>query len=970
MSKKITIVSSSIYNLIGKQEPVRCIRVITMEYLFNDADRFTPVLIDSLLEGNGLRFRNFLKWANVHGYNKYMRIESPKIRSNVSLDTGALSGFIENQIESIGKEPELEYTVKEDIFVRKPNPEYVPDPDTGEYPDVPEYLYEEYKQFPWEYKRNRGVLIDYSYYGNWDYSAGAYVILSMWCAKTLKDLNTDIYNVIEGEDTITAYQIERNGNTYIRLGDLTSFSNGVYDDIETDLNQDQYWDAIYKDIDITSIVSGTTLSTDFIMLLVTASYSNMKAVYATTRNPDDITDNNTYIILDSEGKPTLLEWESQHESAGSNEVELFDATWSNFNKMGPLVTQDSPARYVTKYGFIYSLPSGIPELDKYLPASTSIDDDYWGSWFPLRWENHSINEKDDAYLWEWGEKFCWKLYKDKGKVAELIESVNSNKQIGDIDFCYLEIGIPINVQQKYVCRYMLEFWKLMYNRLSTAPSVDENGDYYLDLEYPTRENPNWQDTYIYSYSPGSTTNPDDNYKDDGNYPPSEPGWEPPPFPPEGMEIGQTMTTELGTVYKLNFKVRLDSTMYKCASGATINITSSGNYNRNISISHGGMLYESITGNLGRDPGDCWGELQTETFYTCAHVTKNTWTGYDGENYSQSYNAVIKVTANWICYYRQITSNTYEFVKICSIKQRNVIKNGKSVDHDGVSEFNLPEEDGEYSGVLIPLSYEAMKSISLLDATDCTQFASSLRFNCYVVKKKKWYQSGFFGALIKIAGIVISVVVAIVATPAGGAAVGSGLAGLMGVTSAIGTAIINAVANAVIAVVVTSVVSPVLKDLLGDVIGGILTAIVTIAVTWGINYGITNGFDLSSLSNEFMKIDNILAIAKSIGNAYMEILQGDMQDLQNDIQNFQNRYNETSDELSSAIEANLSGFGMNQYWQQLYYRNNALNSVIESRDRFLDRTLMLADDAIDIQMQWIEDLPKLTIRDNPTTNIIN
>ena len=55
---KITKVSSSIYNLIGDKEPVRNIRVITMQYLFNDYDRFTPVLIDSLLKGNGIRFRN------------------------------------------------------------------------------------------------------------------------------------------------------------------------------------------------------------------------------------------------------------------------------------------------------------------------------------------------------------------------------------------------------------------------------------------------------------------------------------------------------------------------------------------------------------------------------------------------------------------------------------------------------------------------------------------------------------------------------------------------------------------------------------------------------------------------------------------------------------------------------------------------------------------------------------------------
>ena len=73
---KITKVSSSIYNLLGKQEPVRCIRVITMQYLFDGTDRFTPMLIDSLLEGNGLRFRNYLKWAENSGYNDWLGISA------------------------------------------------------------------------------------------------------------------------------------------------------------------------------------------------------------------------------------------------------------------------------------------------------------------------------------------------------------------------------------------------------------------------------------------------------------------------------------------------------------------------------------------------------------------------------------------------------------------------------------------------------------------------------------------------------------------------------------------------------------------------------------------------------------------------------------------------------------------------------------------------------------------------------
>ena len=410
--------------------------------------------------------------------------------------------------------------------------------------------------------------------------------------------------------------------------------------------------------------------------------------------------------------------------------------------------------------------------------------------------------------------------------------------------------------------------------------------------------------------------------------------------------------------------------YKVTSGGTINIATSGSFNRHISIDFGGILYQSGVGVLdnNHDSGDCWANITTDHFLSLSFGETYSGVGSSTPSWGH-WGGLVQVTVNWISYFRQIDATHWEIIRVSFMNQKNIIKNGVGDYNYGVQEFNKAEEDYEFSGVLIPLSYNTMKSISLLDATDCVQFASSIRFNCYVVKKKKWYQSGFFGAIIKIAGIVISVVIMIVNPPVG-STLATSIAGALGVTSAIGTAIIGAVANAVIAVVVSAVVTPVLKDLLGDFAGGILGVIASIAITWGINSALGGGFSLDSFANEFMKIDNIMALAKGIGNAYLEVIQGKMQDLQNEMNNFQNRYNEANEALSEATESNLSGFGMNLYWQQLYYQNNALNSVIESRDQFLDRTLMLADDAINIQLQWIEDLAAMTIKNDPTTNIID
>lgn len=973
---KITKVSSSIYNLLGKQEPVRCIRVITMQYLFDGTDRFTPMLIDSLLEGNGLRFRNYLKWAENSGYNDWLGISAPSFMKKVNIDPGILTntfkGIMENDPDfDIGEQYK---TVPTAIKIRYPNPLYVPDPITGKYPeDQPQYLYKDIT-LNWQYR----VYPQYNLY-NWAF--GRYVtdvfapfILTMCFMGTLNALDLTYQDVIDGDSTnYSIAQIKKaDGQWYLRFGDLTTYNNTEIESTITDLADESLWDKIVGDVNINTLA---TSGSYYIGVIYQITENWYKALYETIEDPEQGT---VYPVADENSLPKVTSWEEAVASSSENPYEDWthakDIIWSNVLKMGPTYTLESDWLNTYFVSYILELPTQYPELNSLLPQPVVINNDYWGSWFPLRDDNRAIEPNRYPEAWEWGKKVGKRLYNDSNKIAELIDQINQNPQIGDIDYAYLEVGIPLNVKQKYVCRYMMEFWKNMFDLVGGA-TPDENGEVFLDVEYKYSDH-NYPMHWSYNY----TNQPLEYIYTKGEYQDGSTGsWTTYSlYDEEDIEVwennfGVEMITQ-GTGLKYQIRNGIvfntkDNPNLQVTNGGEINIATNGAFNRHITISFGGIMHQEGLGLLdnNHDSGDCWADTATDTFYILYY---GTWSSVDNSlHYSGRMAGMTTVNVTWINYKRQIDASNWEIIRVAYINQANIIKNGVGDYNYGIQEFNKPEEDYQFSGVLIPLSYNTMKSISLLDATDCVQFASSLRFNCYVVKKKKWYQSGFFGAIIKIAGIVISVVVAIVASPAGGAAVGSGLAGVLGVTSAIGTAIINAVANAVIAVVVSAVVTPVLQDILGDTIGGIIGAVISIALTWGVNGGFTN-FDFNSLANEFMKIDNILAIAKAVGNAYMETIQSEMQDLQNDWQSFQNRYNEASADLSAAMESNLSGFGMNTYWQQLYYRNNAMNSVIESRKSFLDRTLMLATDAIDIQMQWVEDLPKLTIRDNPTTNIID
>lgn len=973
---KITKVSSSIYNLLGKQEPVRCIRVITMQYLFDGTDRFTPMLIDSLLKGNGLRFRNYLKWAENSGYNDWLGISAPSFMQKVNIDPGTLTNTFKNIIEN---DPDFDVgvqtkTVPTPIKIRYPNPLYVPDPVTGEYPeDQPQYLYKDIT-LDWQYR----VYPQYQLY-NWvfgQYTADTFApfILTMCFMGTMNALDLTYQDVIDGDSTnYSIAQIKKaDGQWYLRFGDLTTYNNTEVESTVTDLADESLWDKIVGDVNINSLA---TSGSYYVGVIYQITENWFKALYESVEDPEQGT---VYPAADENSLPQIISWEEAVASSPENPYEDWihaqDIIWSNVTKMGPTYTLESDWLNSYFVSYILELPTQYPELNNLLPEPVVIENDYWGSWFPLRDDNRGVHEDNYPEAWEWGKKVGKRLYDDSGKIAELQKQVESNPQIGDIDYCYLEIGIPLNVKQKYVCRYMLEFWNNMFN-LVGASQGDENGEVFLDVEYTYSEH-NYPMHWYYNY----TNKPLEYIYSKGEYQDGSTGsWVSYNlYDSEEIEIwennfGVEMTTQgTGLKYQIRngivFNVK-DNPNLQVTHGGDINIATNGAFNRHITISFGGIMHQTGLGLLdnNHDSGDCWADTATDTFYVLYY---GDWNSVDNSlHYSGRMAGMTTVNVTWINYKRQIDASNWEIIRVAYINQKNIIKNGVGDYNYGVQEFNKAEEDYEFSGVLIPLSYNTMKSISLLDATDCVQFASSLRFNCYVVKKKKWYQSGFFGAIIKIAGIVISVVIMLVNPPVG-STLATSIAGALGVTSAIGTAIIGAVANAVIAVVVSAVVTPVLKDLLGDFAGGILGVIASIAITWGINSALGGGFNLDSFANEFMKIDNIMALAKGIGNAYLEVIQGKMQDLQNEMNNFQNRYNEANEALSEATESNLSGFGMNLYWQQLYYQNNALNSVIESRDQFLDRTLMLADDAINIQLQWIEDLAAMTIKNDPTTNIID
>lgn len=971
---KITKVSSSIYNLIGDKEPVRNIRVITMQYLFNDYDRFTPVLIDSLLKGNGIRFRNYLKWAERSGYNDWLGISAPSFMQTVRLDSSTLVDAFKPVMEA---DPDLDmherYEYKDtDITIRYPNPKYVIDPETGEYPsDQPQYLFKDIT-FSWEYYSRAEINLSRWALSPYVIDQFAPILLDMCFGRTLKDLKLTAEDVMGGDTNYSAGQIKIDDKYYLRFGDLTTYNGQETEPgLASDLSDTATWDRIVGDIDVT-VLATKPGGTYFIGVVFWVSRNTKKAIY---ESYGDETGKTIYISSDENGTLNRIGYEEAVASSPEDPYEdwtgISNCTWSDIQNMGPLWTLKSESLNAFKVSYIWALPTGIDSIDKLIPAPTIIDDDYWGSWFPLRDDNRGVHEDNYPTAWEWGKKVGKKLFDDTGKIAEIQGQVESNKQIGDIDYCYLEIGIPLNVKQKYVCRYMFEFWRNMFDRVG----AQTEGEVLLDCEYPQGENHNGSGrTYIWTNAPESAIDAmTPHYNDVPAYY---------IYDEEDRAVwheyyGKEQVADgSGLVYhiKNGIVLPIDPTQdYKITSGGTINISTSGSFNRHISIDFGGILYQSGVGVLdnNHDSGDCWANITTDHFLSLSFGQTFSGVGGSTPNWGH-WGGLVQVTVNWISYFRQIDATHWEIIRVSFMNQKNIIKNGVGDYNYGVQEFNKAEEDGEYSGVLVPLSYNTISAISLLDATDCMQFASTLRFNCYVVKKKKWYQSGFFGALISFVGIVVTIVISYIYPPA--APTVGGIAGALGVTSVVAATIINVVVNAVIAAVVVALVEPVLSEILGDFWGTIISTVASMLVVSGVNGMINSGnFSLSSFGDSAWKAfsdpSNFLSLGKSVGNAYMESIQNQALKYQKETAKIMEDYQNQSQNIANLTEQNLSGFGSN-IWTNVLVRSALNNCVVENIDTFLTRTLMVGSDVASYMFSYIEDYPEFTIAEDPSSKLFS
>lgn len=293
-------------------------------------------------------------------------------------------------------------------------------------------------------------------------------------------------------------------------------------------------------------------------------------------------------------------------------------------------------------------------------------------------------------------------------------------------------------------------------------------------------------------------------------------------------------------------------------------------------------------------------------------------------------------------------NTYRTLEVVGAMHRNAIYGGKSVDTYPIDALNDPEE----SGFIVPLSEGIFKGMRLLDSTQMCTANSYLVFNCYQVVKKKWYQKGIFKLVIVVAAIAISVYTG-----------GAGGVGLLGSNAAIGASlgftgvtalVVGAVANALAAIILTKIISSVSVSLLGDKIGALIGAIASFAALQ-VGTALMNNQSLSTLIGQMSRAENILKLTSAVGNGYQGYVQASVKELAEMTQQVLEDYKAEKSAIDTAYQQNIASSGVD-----VLAVTQAVESLYESPNSFLSRTLMTGEDVCDMSMNLIYNFAEITL----------
>lgn len=544
--------------------------------------------------------------------------------------------------------------------------------------------------------------------------------------------------------------------------------------------------------------------------------------------------------------------------------------------------------------WIYELGSGITAIDDAVAVTSGTEDEFL-SFIPIRIENQFLSPTHMPTLYNQAVK-AYRKVTGGMRFSEIVAKIGENESLADIDHAYIVNGVSLNTKERHGQRYIFQFFERMLASSNLSWSI--------------------YDTYITRYGSWSTEynnwlNSRATWADEH---PGEPYPPPPAKPTDLLRPAYSVTMRSNGLADVKLDMTVSWTAVRKLTGTGL-------------------------GKVGAKVGETW--WSTVTSSTGEAFSINLGTSWVDTND----NPDLKVKLYW-----QKTADSWEAMEIVGLKHENMIYGGQAV------EITVQEalSDADESGFILPIHYDTLTGMSLIDSTQMMLSSSYIVFNCYKVVKQKWYQTGIFKIVVFVAIIAISV-----------ATGGFGAVGLLGTAGSVGAALgvtgflgalLGAIVNALAAMIVMQLISKISVAVFGEKFGAIIGAIAAFAAMT-IGVGFLNGGNISTIWTQLTSPMGLMQLTSAVGNGISGYVQGAAKEVYQDMAAFQKESDAKLLQVQELYAANI-GYGKG-FFDPMSLTGGSGN-FIETSTQFLSRTLLTGTDIADMSMNMVTNFADMTI----------
>lgn len=406
-------------------------------------------------------------------------------------------------------------------------------------------------------------------------------------------------------------------------------------------------------------------------------------------------------------------------------------------------------------------------------------------------------------------------------------------------------------------------------------------------------------------------------------------------------------------------------------------------------------------------GSCIDGAKAGKYYLKTEYDYETVMEEDGSD-SGNMVPVTVVTGEHTLFCYQITDNSYEVYDYTGLNHINKVYKGKSVETSGKEAL----EDKDPSPFIVPLELNSWKELGLVKSNTLAQEVFQIIFNCYVSKKVRWYQSGFFQFALIVAAVVLTyffpplgaktLAAALgTTTSVAGAIIGGAMMVVAQIAAQIGgwfgkvfqlVQVIIAIYSAYSSIAasfqtstkmleqevaitttqaISSGVTPAMIEAAGISMGSSAIAFtesgmaMSTAMLENITAEVTLQNFLTAAATEHLASSaawgflstakNILEISKPISEGMQLYYKMAVEDYQGNMNKLQAQATSLSNEIRNALKI-FSNHSVVDTGTIV----STMLAHMESRDAFLSRTLLLGSDAADMSLTMIYDYPEMSL----------